>query len=434
MTLLDDNVDNDGADQQQDANGSQGTVVKGEESTPQQGHEAGATQATTMTTVHEEDSSSSSVTRIPQEIWDPVLEHYVQYWFGRTDLHETVHDEVNGTDVTPLIEAVLNGDEASVYLLLFIRDMREQAAAEAAKAKAKAAQFNATISTSKPPPPDERWAVNGKAKGDTDKTDHSHNVDILRESDSHGWKAIHYAVLKRNEPIVRLLLDYDMEKHARKEKDSDGRGGGTVQGNKDNNDDWIINSKKLDSETPLHIATDCGNESMVQLLLSKSFEDMINVNVGDMLLHTPLHVAVKRRQYGIAKLLLEVGNADPNATSLYRQKTPLHFVFFRDNKFTRLLVEHGCDVAAQDSEGNTWLHLMLKNHRKFYKQDDFDTIAYVIEEDRKKKSNEKTALGKHVSILNMRNNEGKIPLAVAEPYVVGEETPSQAKLMELLSG
>lgn len=72
--------------------------------------------------------------------------------------------------------------------------------------------------------------------------------------------------------------------------------------------------------TPLHLATQYGQDVMVQLLL----EYWANPNAKDKLDSTPLHIAARGRNPLVAKLLLDSG-ADRKARNK-SGNTPLHDV------------------------------------------------------------------------------------------------------------
>ena len=374
--------------------------------------------------------SSSSSSSIPVDAWDPILEHYVLYWFGRK-LHETIYDELNAIDVTPLFEAVLNGDEGSVFMLLLFQDsMMRRRKASSSTSVSVSVEAAATALTAGRRQRKSQYKNNdnddNSAEDDHDHDDSNHHRrcdDILREVDVNGWTPLHYAIWKRNETIVRLLLDNDRRRMHTTTRLNDSHFTTTTNDSAtstsvdDENDasscsSFLINVPKNDGETPLHVATDIGDESMVRVLL-KEYGDIIDVNFGDLLLHTPLHLAIKRRHYNIANLLLNVGNANPNVQTLIRKKTPLHFVTFHDNKMMRLLLQqrNPIDIAAQDSDGNTWLHLMLKNNPIWYTQDDIDTISDILL--MTEKENEDDGLN---SILFLRNNMGQTPLDLIGMY------------------
>lgn len=86
----------------------------------------------------------------------------------------------------------------------------------------------------------------------------------------------------------------------------------------------VVNARRKDNWTPLHLASNCGKLEMARLLLDHD----ANANAEDNLLRTPLHhvtggqYAVEEDGVRVARLLIERG-ADVNAQDK-RCETPLH--------------------------------------------------------------------------------------------------------------
>ena len=119
-------------------------------------------------------SSSSSTIESSQSCWDPIFERYIEHHFGRP---------VNAIDdccgQTPLFEAIHNGDETSVMMIL----LHYQNFA-----------FASTTSKSSP--------SNSKSSCHQNHICQSHYHDYI------GATALHLAVQRNRSNIVKLLLEH----------------------------------------------------------------------------------------------------------------------------------------------------------------------------------------------------------------------------------
>lgn len=99
------------------------------------------------------------------------------------------------------------------------------------------------------------------------------------------------------------------------------------------------------------------------IILFNSGNNKININFQDDDGDTPLHIAIFMANYDIVKILLD-NHANVNITDKWGQ-TPLHRLYFCLNsnnlfKILQLLINHKCSFDKQDKNGNTILHLSLK--------------------------------------------------------------------------
>ena len=126
------------------------------------------------------------------------------------------------------------------------------------------------------------------------------------------------------------------------------------------------NAVNIRGETPLHLVSrgrydnqdQEGGVGIVQLLLERD----ANVNAQDKGHMMPLHLACYYGKLEIARALLSHG-ASANSTKGELGQTALHLVLKGNRRgqdgirIVRLLLEHGADVNAQDSNKETPLHL-----------------------------------------------------------------------------
>ena len=182
-------------------------------------------------------------------------------------------------------------------------------------------------------------------------------ISQLRDKD--GCTLLHWAAANNRTAIATLLIDDGADVNAT---------GGLL------------------GETPLHWACRSGERwwghtHMVALLLSSGAD----INVKSFNGSNALHVSVKCLAVQISLQLLSSGRTDVDSINPLTGDTPLlsllknysdRFYDGRTHSLARLLIAWGANVLAQDSDGNTALHLF-----SLMKSDDFDsTVAFAVAE------------------------------------------------------
>jgi ankyrin repeat protein len=153
-----------------------------------------------------------------------------------------------------------------------------------------------------------------------------------------------------------------------------------------------VNVRCKDGATPLHHASEMGEEDAVELLLAHGANVNAQTQRGDTPLHlaasrynstavvralidhggdvnakaqngsTPLHNAIQHRNPGVAMLLIEKG-ADVNARNR-DGTTPLYHAAFQDQiNVVKLLLARGADVNVQSSGGKSAMHMAAEEGR-----------------------------------------------------------------------
>jgi hypothetical protein len=134
------------------------------------------------------------------------------------------------------------------------------------------------------------------------------NLDLV---DYPGCKtAFHYAIETKNKAIFEMLLAAQSD----------------------------VNVTSL-HEAPLHIAVEIGSEEFVQMLLQRG----ANPNLKNYLGHTPLHLAVEKNLYGIAKILLAHPATNLNIKNK-RNLTALDLALHQDMQ--RLFSQHTAAILT----------------------------------------------------------------------------------------
>jgi len=121
-----------------------------------------------------------------------------------------------------------------------------------------------------------------------------------------------------------------------------------------------VNECNEAGETSLHLATEVNQADIVQLLL----ETDANRNIADAQGRTPLHIACSLENTKIVQILLDGVRPDSgglvcdvNAMDIC-QRSPMHLAAKRANvTLAKLLLQHGASVLMQDDQGRLPLHV-----------------------------------------------------------------------------
>ena len=110
---------------------------------------------------------------------------------------------------------------------------------------------------------------------------------------------------------------------------------------------------------PLHIASFCGFETIINILLEKGAD----INALDSDEYTSLMQAILHKHDAVINLLLEKGaHVEINSRN---QQTALHIAVQCSNEsVVRLLLEKGANIGARNSFGQTALHLAARDGQK----------------------------------------------------------------------
>ena len=141
---------------------------------------------------------------------DPILNSYIRFWFGRSPNERKLRGGGSTTSrssskngETPLMEAIRNGDESSVFMiLLYDRHVNYYCSTSSSSGGGGGVTLLSLKNSTK-----QRRQQQGEAKA---SGSHSDNNDIVNMKDKYGNTALHYAVdnaLVENINLVRLLLE-----------------------------------------------------------------------------------------------------------------------------------------------------------------------------------------------------------------------------------
>ena len=161
-----------------------------------------------------------------------------------------------------------------------------------------------------------------------------------------------------------------------------------------------VNVANVSGNTPLHIATEMGNEPLVNFLLDHGADAKAKNNIGD----TPLHSAGRKRigikNLSLVKRLLSKG---VNIDHLNDRNESAILISARNGNqgLVQSLIEAGANVDGKDSDGFTLLH--------------FDIDTKLVE-----------VLLKKGLDINAKSNNGQTPLHSSRTKVA---SPEKAELL-----
>ena len=123
-------------------------------------------------------------------------------------------------------------------------------------------------------------------------------------------------------------------------------------------DDTDLN-KQYDKITPLNLAAARNDKEMVKFLVEKGAD----INLEDGYGYTPLIIAIKYRNIGLAKNIIDL-KPDLNAICSATGDTPLTYLV-NANKYADLcyyMIKNGADINKKNKEGNTPLMIAAASY------------------------------------------------------------------------
>ena len=242
-------------------------------------------------------------------------------------------------------------------------------------------------------------------------------ADVNTRRNDH-WTPLHLASYFGNLEIVCLLLDHGADSEANAKGDMGEKPLHKVSyGEYRSQEDGVrvaqlllergtdVNTRRVDHQTPLHVASYFGNFEIVSLLLNHGADSEANAegDMGEKPLHKVSYGDYRSLEDGVrvAQLLLEHG-ADVN-TRRNDHWTPLHAAsYFGNVKIIRLLLDHGADTEANAEGDNGEKPLHQVSYGKYRSQKDGVRVAQLLLE--------------YGANVNTRSKDHSTPLHIASLF------------------
>jgi len=206
--------------------------------------------------------------------------------------------------------------------------------------------------------------------------------------DSEGDTPLHDAISKEHDDMLSLLLDYGA-------------------------DITLTNNNGFNA---LHHAALKGNPSAMRILLSKTNRHWIVEEKKDDG-YTALHLAALNNHVQIAELLIHIGKANLDRQNVNLQ-TALHLAVERQHvQIVKLLVREGANLNIPDKDGDTPLHEALRHHtlsqlRQLQDNEGFGKLLMGLRNHTDKKASASIAcfLAANGADLTIKNRKLQTPL------------------------
>ena len=161
----------------------------------------------------------------------------------------------------------------------------------------------------------------------------------------------------------------------------------------------VVNRRDVNNQTPLHLAMGRGWFKLAQILLEHGAYANTANNNGK----TPLHLLSESRVHdegdalNLIWLLLKHRAVEVVDKRDKNNQTPLHLAMGRDwFKLARILLDHGADANAENNDGKTPLHLLSES--RVHNGDALELIRVLL---------------KHGVAVNRRDKNNQTPLLLA---------------------